>query len=82
VLAVVPQPAPSPEHAAPTRLTEALREHTLGRSPNFVFGEQGGPDQARDCYVPADYPRLARLKAALDPANLFRFNLNIPPADR
>jgi signal transduction histidine kinase len=23
---------------------------------------------------------LARLKAELDPANLFRFNLNIPPA--
>jgi FAD/FMN-containing dehydrogenase len=82
VLAVVPGPAPSPEHEAPTRLTEALREHTLGRSPNFVFGEQGGLGQARDCYAAADYLRLARLKAALDPANLFRFNLNIPPADR
>jgi hypothetical protein len=82
VLAVLSGPDPSPARSAPTRLTEALREHTLGRSPNFVFGEQGGPDQARDCYAAADYLRLARLKAALDPANLFRFNLNIPPAGR
>jgi Berberine and berberine like len=81
VLAVVPRPAPSPEHAAPSRLTGALREHTLGRSPNFVFGERGGPDRARNCYATAAYPRLARIKAALDPANLFRFNLNIPPAE-
>jgi FAD/FMN-containing dehydrogenase len=80
VLAVVDGPAPSPAHAAPTRLTDALRTWTLGRSPNFVFGEQGGPEQVRDCYRPADLPRLARLKAAVDPHNLFRFNLNIRPA--
>jgi len=72
--------APSPARCAPTRLTDALREWTLGRSPNFVFGEQSTPDQVRDCYRAADYPRLARLKAELDPANLFRCNLNIPPA--
>lgn len=80
VLTVVDGPAPSPAHAAPTRLTGALREWTLGRSPNFVFGEQGGPEQVRDCYRPADLPRLAKLKAAVDPHNLFRFNLNIRPA--
>ncbi|HWN33890.1 MAG TPA: BBE domain-containing protein, partial [Pseudonocardia sp.] len=72
--------APSPARCAPTRLTDALREWTLGRSANFVFGEQSIPDQVRDCYRAADYPRLARLKAELDPANLFRCNLNIPPA--
>jgi FAD/FMN-containing dehydrogenase len=80
VLAVVDGPGPSPAHAAPTRHTGALRECTLGRSPNFVFGEQGGPEQVRDCYRPADLPRLAKLKAAVDPHNLFRFNLNIRPA--
>jgi len=80
VLAVVDGPGPSPAHAAPTRLTDAVREWTLGRSPNFVFGEQGGPERVRDCYGEPDYQRLARLKAELDPANLFRLNLNIPPA--
>jgi len=80
VLAVVDGLGPSPAHAAPTRLTDALREWTIGRSANFVFGERGGPEQVRDCYGEQDYQRLATLKAEHDPANLFRLNLNIPPA--
>ncbi|MDT7748095.1 MAG: hypothetical protein QOD96_1757 [Pseudonocardiales bacterium] len=80
VLAVVDGPGPSPAHAAPTRLTEALAPWTLGRSPNFVLGEESTPDQVRSCFDADDYRRLARLKAAHDPANLFRLNQNIPPA--
>ena len=80
VLAVLDGPGPSPARSAPTRLTDAVREWTLGRSPNFVFGEQGGPEQVRDCFRAHDYQRLARLKADYDPANLFRLNTNIPPA--
>ncbi|MDT7663400.1 MAG: hypothetical protein QOD04_2956 [Pseudonocardiales bacterium] len=80
VLAVVDGPGPSPAHAAPTRLTEALAPWTLGRSPNFVLGEESTPDQVRNCFDADDYRRLARLKAAHDPANLFRLNQNIPPA--
>jgi hypothetical protein len=108
VLAVLDGPGPSPARSAPTRLTDALREWTLGRSPNFVFGERvfgaqqgeaersgaeqsrveqgeaerSGAELVRDCYAAADLPRLAELKAAVDPANLFRCNLNIPPATR
>ena len=93
VLAVLEGPGPSPARSAPTRLTDALREWTLGRSPNFVFGERvfgteqgeaerSGAELVRDCYSAADLPRLAELKAAVDPANLFRCNLNIPPATR
>jgi FAD/FMN-containing dehydrogenase len=80
VLAVVDGPGPSPAPAAPTRLTEALAPWTLGRSPNFVLGEESTPDQVRNCFDADDYRRLARLKAAHDPANLFRLNQNIPPA--
>jgi hypothetical protein len=61
-------------------LTEALAPWTLGRSPNFVLGEESTPDQVRSCFDADDYRRLARLKAAHDPANLFRLNQNIPPA--
>jgi FAD/FMN-containing dehydrogenase len=80
VLAVLDGPGPSPARSAPTRLTDALRPWTLGRSPNFVFGERGVPEQARDCYPAESYRRLARTKAEVDPDNLFRCNLNIPPA--
>jgi FAD/FMN-containing dehydrogenase len=32
-------------------------------------------------YPPASWARLQQLKRRLDPANRFRFNANIPPAD-
>ncbi|WP_028937122.1 FAD-binding oxidoreductase [Pseudonocardia spinosispora] len=79
VLSVVNGPAPSVEHAAPTLLTDALKPWTIGRSPNFVFGERSTPEQAQTCYRPEDHGRLATLKAAYDPANMFRCTLNIPP---
>ncbi|MEO3750546.1 FAD-binding oxidoreductase [Streptomyces sp. B6B3] len=46
---------------------------------NFAGIDQATPDHVRSAYRPADYARLADLKHRLDPANLFRVNLNIPP---
>jgi FAD/FMN-containing dehydrogenase len=52
----------------------AVREHAVGRSLNFAFG---GGDRGEGLYDPATRKRLAGLKAAYDPANLFRRNYNV-----
>lgn len=43
------------------------------------LGDEGG-DRVREAYTPAAWRRLAALKAAWDPENVFRINQNIPPS--
>ncbi|HEX6036390.1 FAD-binding oxidoreductase [Longimicrobium sp.] len=43
------------------------------------LGDEGG-DRVRQAYTPAAWRRLAALKAAWDPENVFRINQNIPPS--
>ncbi|MFF1506888.1 FAD-binding oxidoreductase [Streptomyces sp. NPDC058326] len=64
------------------RLDEALAPWTMGRSLNFVHsdGRKPSEDQVRSLWSKQNYERLARIKAAHDPRNLFRFNFNVPPA--
>ncbi|HKF55334.1 MAG TPA: BBE domain-containing protein, partial [Blastocatellia bacterium] len=38
------------------------------------------PERVKLAFAPADYARLARVKAIYDPQNMFRINFNIPPA--
>jgi hypothetical protein len=52
---------------------------TGGRSLNIMSGEDGSK-QVSSAYDVKDYQRLTELKAAYDPANIFRLNHNIPPA--
>ncbi|MFD0663887.1 BBE domain-containing protein [Thermocatellispora tengchongensis] len=60
----------------------ALAPWTLGHNLAFLYGygEEAGEAQSRAGYAPGAYERLAALKAAYDPGNMFRFNRNIPPA--
>lgn len=63
-------------------LREALAPWTLGHNLNFLYGygEDAGESQTRAGYEPATYERrLAALKAAYDPRNLFRLNRTIQP---
>jgi FAD/FMN-containing dehydrogenase len=50
-----------------------------GAYTNFMMGDEG-EDRIRASFGD-NYPRLKALKAKYDPANLFRVNQNIRPAD-
>ncbi|MEV3855367.1 FAD-binding oxidoreductase [Streptomyces sp. NPDC050095] len=52
----------------------AVQGQAVGRSLNFAFG---GADRTEGLYDPDTRKRLADLKAAYDPANLFRRNYNV-----
>ncbi|MGE7437191.1 FAD-binding oxidoreductase [Kitasatospora sp. NPDC001175] len=65
-------------------LREALAPWTLGHSLAFLYGDGEHADEAqtRFGYQATTYERLAALKAAHDPRNLFRFNRNIRPESK
>ncbi len=66
------------EQAAWTRrMWAAMRPHANGVYVNFLDRE--GTDRVRAAYGEAKYRRLAALKRAWDPDNLFRSNQNIAP---
>ncbi|MFI6872818.1 FAD-binding oxidoreductase [Streptomyces sp. NPDC050400] len=56
------------------RAFAAVEGHVVGRSLNFAFG---GGDRPEGLYDAETRKRLADLKAAYDPANLFRRNYNL-----
>ncbi len=58
-------------------LWEAIRHEGQGVYVNFL--EEEGEARIREAYPEATYTRLARVKAAYDPENLFRHNQNVPP---
>jgi hypothetical protein len=61
-----------------SEFANALQPHDLGAYPGFLTDD--GPARIRSAYPGSTWDRLATIKAAYDPANLFRLNQNISPA--
>ena len=76
-----PRPGFADGRAAQVELYRRLRPFTRGRSIyNFTAEPDGRPADARNAFAPDTFGRLQRVKAAVDPRNRFRFNVNVPPA--
>jgi hypothetical protein len=52
---------------------------TGGAVGSFLNIGDTGPERIRSAFTPSDFSRLAAVKAAYDPTNLFRINHNIVP---
>ena len=59
-------------------LAGGIRQDDAGAYVNFL--EADDPDGVRAAYPGATWERLARIKAQVDPTNLFRRNHNVSPA--
>lgn len=80
----VMSPLPNGEPVAVARAVHdkafaAVEPRSLGRFLSFAYGALTA-EEVRSGYEARDYTRLIELKRRYDPANLFRFGHNIPPA--
>jgi FAD/FMN-containing dehydrogenase len=74
---VAPDATPEVQHEAlaPWRIVAAL-----GNGAYISFFSEDSGNELHAAYPPATYERLARIKQAYDPENIFKQNYNIPPA--
>jgi FAD/FMN-containing dehydrogenase len=72
-------PAEAPVHEAWTQdYFDAVAAKSTGVYSNFLAAE--GEARIREAYPGSTYDRLAEVKRAYDPTNLFKLNQNITPA--
>jgi FAD/FMN-containing dehydrogenase len=77
--AMYASPEEGPEHKAwASSVATALSAGTPGAYVGFLGDE--GKQGVRRAYPPATLKRLAEVKRQYDPNNLFRLNVNVPPA--
>jgi FAD/FMN-containing dehydrogenase len=62
------------------RLYDAVEPWTLGRSVTFVYGRTRPDEFVAELYDEPTLARLAEVKAAYDPRNVFRRTHNVRPA--
>jgi FAD/FMN-containing dehydrogenase len=80
VAAMYARPEEAPDHEAwANGLVQALSGGATAAAYTGFQGDEG-EDGARRAYPPATLERLARVKRRYDPDNLFRLNVNVPPA--
>ena len=81
VAALYEKPDEKPTHEAwVTDFAAALRQGDGGAYVNFLGDE--GQARVRDAYPRTTWDRLVAIKNRYDPTNLFRYNQNIPPAQK
>ncbi|WP_086838107.1 FAD-binding oxidoreductase [Amycolatopsis kentuckyensis] len=81
IAAIAPEPEPFAADRAWVRefwAALAPLSDNVGGYVNFMAEYEA--DRVRTSYGPGKYERLARIKAAYDPRNVFHHNANIPPA--
>ncbi|MFC4941952.1 FAD-binding oxidoreductase [Pseudonocardia sp. GCM10023141] len=59
---------------------DAMRPFSSSTAGYVNMMAESSPDRMRDTYGPEKYDRLSRIKAQLDPDNVFHLNQNIKPA--
>jgi FAD/FMN-containing dehydrogenase len=80
-LGMWPDPSDNERQIATIRtLCAAMKPWSTGSVYLNFLGDEG-QDRVAAAFGPEKYQRLRELKKAWDPANLFRYNQNIPPAD-
>jgi FAD/FMN-containing dehydrogenase len=81
ITSVWTDPAATDENVAWTRESfEAMAPYLVGRRYlNYFSDDDTGEEAARAAYG-SNYERLVEVKTAYDPTNMFRQNVNVPPA--
>jgi FAD/FMN-containing dehydrogenase len=80
ITSVWTDPAATDDNAAWTRESfEAMAPYLTGRRYLNYFAEDDTGEAAAHAAYGPNYERLAKIKAAYDPDNVFRLNANVPP---